>query len=211
MKKNTKKYAFNFVELLLVLMILGVVAALSFPILQNIKDDEDIYQAYMKKAIQDVSDASIMALIRNRYLTDYGRLGLMGHAKNGNYYPRNSLGIRYAFNTIINGVECGDCSGNANIPCREESCLSAQFPAQGSASATKPDTPGIIYGKSVMLFEYSHAVGVDDPAIPERFGFIMIDMNGNKGPNTMCQDRYRFLLHRNRAVLDTTTGCTLGI
>ena len=49
------------------------------------------------------------------------------------------------------------------------------------------------------------------PAIPERFGFIMIDMNGDKRPNTMCQDRYRFILYENRAILDPTTNCSMSL
>ena len=55
---------FNFVELMLVMAVLGVIVALTFPILKNIKDDDDIHRAYMKKANQDVTDALSMALIK---------------------------------------------------------------------------------------------------------------------------------------------------
>ena len=72
MSKNICKYnAFTFVELLMVMLILGIIITLTMPLLQNIKNDDELYRSYMKKAIHDVTDATSLVFLREKYLTDF--------------------------------------------------------------------------------------------------------------------------------------------
>ena len=214
-----KKYkGFNFVELMLVMVVLGVIITLTLPLLKNIKDDDDIHRAYMRKANQDVTDALAMSLIKNRYVRDISRLGKINtNFTNSTYLNAGettptALGMRYLFNTAIAGAECGTTSGDIKIKTYEDADCLSNFvfkTEDGSTSVTLTDeTPGIVLpGNAVMLF--------DDSVIDEVngiYGHIYVDMNGNKAPNTLCKDRYRFILYKDRVALDESiTGCTFAL
>lgn len=182
-----RKYSgFTFVELMMVLLVLGVIIMLTIPLLKNLKDDSKIYRAYMKKANQDVTDAVSMALIKNRLFTGFDRLGKVGKISGGTHtagYDTNAEGIRTALSVAINGKNCPLPDGT--------DCLDTPFVA---------GAPGLILsGKSVMTFEYKYAAATTTKEAT--YGFIYIDMNGNKSPNELCKDRYKFELYKDRAVM----------
>ncbi len=64
-----KKYnAFTFVELLMVMLVLGIIISLTMPLLSNIVNSDDVNRSYMRKAIQDVTDAASLALVKDRFV-----------------------------------------------------------------------------------------------------------------------------------------------
>ena len=209
-----KRYSgFNFVELMLAMCILGIIITLTLPLLKNVKDDDDIYRAYMKKANQDVTDALSMALIKNRYVTDISALGKINAGISTAPYLNNAAivptakGIRYLFNTALRGYECGAVSGDGNIKVSRDNknqikaCLTnTTFDTTTLATITS----GIVVsGNMTMMFDTSAqniANGI--------YAHIYVDMNGNKSPNSLCKDRYRFILYNNRVALD---GCSLEL
>ena len=199
-----KHKGFTFVELMLVLLVLGVIIMLTIPLLSNLKDDDKIYRAYMKKANQDVTDAVSMALIKNRLFTGFDKLGSISGGTGTADYRANSSGIRTALEVAIAGKECTGYSNSANVePCVDNS---NKLVISESKTLTN-DTPGLILsGKSVMMFEYAYE---DATTTKEAtYGFIYIDMNGNKSPNELCKDRYQFELYKDRAVM---VGCDLSL
>ncbi len=186
-----KRYkGFTFVELMLVLLVLGIIIMLTLPLLKNLKDDSKIYRAYMKKANQDVTDAVSMALIKNRAFTGFNALrpladlpaGMAGYTNDA-----DGAGIRTALSVAVAGR---DCEGTG--------CLTNNPPVA--------DAKGLILpGKSVMMFEYNKVDEQKDAAgnvtQEATYGHIYIDMNGDKSPNEDCKDRYTFVLYNDRAVM----------
>ena len=182
-----KHKGFTFVELMLVLLVLGVIIMLTIPLLSNLKDDDKIYRAYMKKANQDVTDAVSMALIKNRLFTGFDRLGNIAAGVNTAGYTATAEGIRTALSVAVAGT---NCEGTG--------CLATPFVA---------NAPGLILsGKSVMMFEYAYTAATATEEAT--YGNIYIDMNGNKSPNENCKDRYTFELYNDRAVM---VGCDLSL
>ncbi len=183
---------FNFVELLLVMMVLGVIMALTMPILTNLKDDDDFYRAYMKKANQDVMDMVSMTLVRNRMigLTGFNKLGhlrLTGVPTTSS--QKNSTYLRKIFSTGIRGEACDGAA-----------CLSSMDFAAVSGDAITPSTnaKGLkLPGKAVIIFEYGYKAA--NGTQPAYYGHIYYDINGDKRPNKLCQDRYKFRLFKDSA------------
>ena len=218
MKKNIFKHnAFTFVELLMVMLILGIIITLTMPLLQNIKDDREIYRSYMKKAIHDVTDATSLVFLREKYLTDFtanslNKLCSIYDCTNaGSKYENcsvggscaNSTGLRAIYNLLaVPGAEC-TVAGGAGV----EKCFADATAMPDDATSL----PGIKVGnKTVMQFQYNP----DPPANPTTFGFIYIDVNGNKKPNIPCQDRYRFIIFADRVAIDPAfapEGCSLEL
>lgn len=200
--------AFNFVELMMVMLILGIIISLTMPLVKNIKDDDGIYRSYMKKANQEVIDAFTMGMMRNPSVRDMSSLALIAGAD-------NSHKLRNLFNDAINGLPCGKTfdkdyydehkddadyvekwdEDDANVSCTKNR-LSTQFPDINLANA-----PFIVLGgKSVMVFKDETAAAKIAAGI---YGYVYVDMNGNKSPNEMCKDRYRFIIYRNSVAMDT--------
>ena len=189
---------FNFVELMLVMAVLGVIIALTFPLLKNIKDDDDVYRAYMKKATQDVTDALSMALIKNRFVRDVSYLEKDGIV-NDLYEGVNGVGTRDFLNSAIGGKTCAgtNCLSKVNFE------NSPTDPSK-KVDVSLDDNPGIILGGSAALM-VDKKNGTDDI-----YAHIYVDMNGNKSPNQLCKDRYRFILYKDRVGLDESIdGCSL--
>ena len=215
--------AFNFVELLLVMAVLGMIMGLTIPILTSLKDDDDIYRAYMKKANQDVIDLSSMALIKGRI---YGISGFHSLKKMDRRLPlitfqdNDSQRLTILFNNVISGTYCNRTENYAKVTdyvkdgclCKNSDCKEGEntfhnfAPETGTSIGSNPtsETPGIkLPGKVVMMFK-SEIIDTDDESIkdkgiPKIYGLVYIDMNGVKSPNTLCKDRYKFALHKNGA------------
>ncbi|MCR4880712.1 MAG: prepilin-type N-terminal cleavage/methylation domain-containing protein [bacterium] len=226
-----KKKAFTFVELLLVMLVLGIIISLTLPIIKNIKDDEDIYRSYMKKANQDITDAMSMIFIREPNFTGFE----MFEAPAGSYdndlvkqfFGTNikNVQLRNAFNKGLNTFECGVCTDADSSECAklivknaagydEErmQCAAVSFQAQKTALANNiaDNQPGLILaGKPIFVFQYQYFEKNDALNRPEPiYGFVYVDMNKDKGPNELCKDRYRFIIYNDRVAMD---GCNLEL
>jgi len=196
---------FNFVELMLVMAVLGVIIALTFPLLKNIKDDDDVYRAYMKKATQDVTDALSMALIKNRFVRDVSYLEKDGIV-NDLYEGVNGVGTRDFLNSAIGGKTCAGTNCLSEVKFKN----SPTDPSK-KVEVSLANKPGIILGGSAALMVDTSVKSID-VAEPHKsiYAHIYVDMNGNKSPNQLCKDRYRFILYKDRVGLDESIdGCSL--
>ena len=225
--------AFTFVELLLVMLVLGVVISLTLPIIKNIKDDDDIFRSYMKKANQDVTDALSMIFIKETNFTGFEMFEstntydqeIVGHFGDGS----NCTKLKNAFNRGLNTVECGDCvlklkhdgvtrdwtnckTVGTGAAIRPDNCTAIAF-KDASDNDVPLNQPGLVLsGKPIMVFQYDYsdpdntAVGEVDPDESNNiYGYIYIDMNKDKGPNQYCKDRYKFIIYNDRVAMDTDT------
>lgn len=213
-----KLKAFTFVELLLVMLVLGIIISLTLPIVKNIKDDGDIYRAYMKKANQDVTDAINMIFIKEPVFTGFhmfednpGSLtkfyNAAGDAAND---PNKTKWLRNAFNTGLNTQECKDCKDSANkSTCSTDgNCTAIDFQNAAGVAQGVTAKPGLVLnGKPIWLFSY----GVDNNyggTGETIYGRIYVDMNKEKAPNTLCKDRYIFVIYNDRVAME---GCDYSL
>ncbi|MDD3594630.1 MAG: type II secretion system protein [Candidatus Gastranaerophilales bacterium] len=176
--------AFNMTELMLVMMILGVILVLTLPLAMNIKDDDKIFAGYKGKANKDIADASQYALLKNR-AKSYSNIK-MNDKDTGLPLTNDSQILREFLSSTISYKS--KCQGFGNT---EANCLKI-------AVADFENTYGLkIQNGEVIMFNY------DNPGCVETAcGRILVDMNGDKKPNTIGQDRYTFTLFRDRAVID---------
>ena len=227
--KNKK--GFTFVELLLVMLVLGIIISLTLPIIKGIKDDDDIHRAYMKKANQDVSDAMNMISIKeNKFKGMYMLEGNKLAAVNANY-SYDAKGLRNLFNAGLGGLKCGECSEADRSKCYLNAtnnlvqCIisAPDFKVGNTAAGIKTNgTPGIVLGgKPVMIFQlndynagnqvkcsYNNTGKSKDEKV---YGCLFIDMNKDKGPNEFCKDRYKFVIYNDRIAMETDKtkgGCS---
>ena len=223
MRKNK---AFTFVELLLVLMILGIIMALTIPIIKNLKDDDDIYRAYMKKANQDVTDAMNMVFIKEPNFHGFSKLesydAFQPPAHITNATSKMNVRLRKAFNRALNAMECQNCT-SVSVPklkCEtDDACIAKTF--AGYNGRNIQENEGLyVGGKPVMLFQWVGDKNLSDNNGEKIYGYLYMDMNKDKRPNEMCKDRYRFIVYDDRAVMDTRQlddagdpagGCTFDV
>ena len=200
-----KRKGFNMVELMLTMMLLGIIAALTLPLLKNLKDDDDVYRAYLKKANQDVTDIISMAFIKNKSkgIINFNRLGRKPHSSTTVLYPANATGLQELFLTAVKGSKCTGtaCLADLNFSCTTEDkkCPASKEVKTAVLSKTSP-APGIkLQGKTILMFKWEKITGTADN--PATFGYVFFDINGDKGPNQLCKDRYKFQLLKNSAKL----------
>ena len=172
-----QKYrAFTLVELLMVILILGVIITLTAPLLRNLLNNDDMNRAYLKKALQDVTDATSLALVKSRF-------------QFGDASSDDSTEIRNKYRLSVAGTNINATAADA---------------ASWGALGLTAGTPGINVGnKSLMYFERN--LQAADGSNAQREGFVYYDVNGPKRPNAACADRYKFILYSNRVILDPTT------
>lgn len=202
--------AFTFVELLLVMLVLGIIISLTLPIVKNIKDDGDIYRAYMKKANQDVTDAINMIFIKDPAFTGFQSVndGITA-ARDANFSATDS-GLRYAFNKGLNTQECKSCTsaGDRSTCSTNDNCTAIDFKNANGVAQNVTAKPGLVLnGKPIWLFSY----GVDNNygGIGETiYGRIYVDMNKDKSPNALCKDRYIFVIYNDRVAME---GCDYSL
>jgi len=167
---------FTFVELMMVLLVISLIATLTMPILRNLVNKEDIYRGYLKKAIADVTDAFVISDLQSRSFTASNcTIGGSANQSCTEIFDNDS-GFRDVFATFaLNGENCaaGSCGNEFN--------------------ASIGSIPGILIGKTMILFEHANTI-VDDMNVK---GYIYYDINGEKDPNSYCRDRFRFIFYQN--------------
>lgn len=234
------KKAFTFVELLLVMLVLGIIISLTLPIIKGIKDDKDIYRAYMKKANQDVTDAVNMISIKENKFRGFE---MVKGAFEGNDRLRSTLTpayidtapghetrcntLRNLFNVGLDTYECGTCRDVASNNCYKDTdnkvlpCITTDF-SRNNVNEGITGQPGLVIGgKPVLVFLYSYddgtgaaRVGTRGTATDPIYGYVYVDMNKDKGPNEYCKDRYKFIIYNDRVAMETDKrngGCSLTL
>ena len=236
--KNKNLKGFTFVELLLVMLVLGIIISLTLPIIRGIKDDDDIHRAYMKKANQDVTDAVNMIsikenkfrgfeMVKNAYASNCttpqagsSRTALTEakYISTGADNCGNTL--RNLFNAGLNTFECGTCRNVATNCYKDKDnkvlpCITTDFKYKNAAGTPINEgiiaQPGLVIGgKPVLIFLYDYDDSGDEPT----YGYIYVDMNKDKGPNEYCKDRYKFIIYNDRVAMETDPakgGCSMAL
>ena len=173
------KKGFTLAEVLITLVIIGVIAAMTIPTLMNSTNNQE-FRVGLKKAISALNQA--MSL---NYALEGTQVG--GDTLNTNQNIVNNL-FKKRMSVITTAT-----SGNA-------------FDAEGTG-ITATDNQNIFYTADGMRFAVSYAAGEYDPVADQMYyGLILIDVNGEKAPNTLCKDAnqptdtYVATLYGNRVV-----------
>ena len=204
--------AFTFVELLLVMLILGIIISLTLPIVKNIKDDGDIYRAYMKKANQDVTDAINMIFIKVPDFTGFQSVKDGITASYDARFTASNAGLRYAFNKGLNTQSCKDCNEANPSECATNSdCTTHDFYVGNTAQGVASNPGLVLNGKPIWLFKWDCPTGAacpTDDANETYYGHIYVDMNKDKSPNKLCEDRFIFVVYNDRVAME---GCDYSL
>ena len=184
------KKGFTLAEVLITLVIIGVIAAMTIPTLMNSTNQQE-FRTGIKKAISTLNQA---------------------------------MSLNYA----LEGKQVGDADLNTgasvvdNLFKKRMSVIStatsgAAF-AVGDSGVTATDNSNIFYtadGMRIAVTASGTAVGYDTDADEYYYGYMVIDVNGEKGPNTMTteaaapRDTYVATVYGNRVVAGKT-GVTTG-
>ena len=174
------KKGFTLAEVLITLVIIGVIAAMTIPTLMNSTNNQE-FRVGLKKSISALNQA--MSL---NYALEGTQVG--GDTLNTNQTIVNNL-FKKRMSVITTAT-----SGNA-------------FAVSTDAGITPTDNENIFYTADGMRFAVSYAAGEYDPVADQMYyGLILIDVNGEKAPNTLCKDAnqptdtYVATLYGNRVV-----------
>lgn len=193
-KQNNKRIGFTLSEVLVTLLVIGVVAAMTVPILNNAIRQADL-NTEAKKALSVANQAYTMAVNDNG-----GGFGAYYASQTQSVVKFNALKSQLKitndcpYNSNPQG-KCWSASGvglnNYRVPgCQMTSNDGSQFQ---NTSFTTAD------GMFWMLYSYSTTTGVD---------LLFVDVNGNKGPNDWGKDVFIFNLNDTN-ITPSKTGCTL--
>ena len=173
------KKGFTLAEVLITLVIIGVIAAMTIPTLMNSTNNQE-FRVGLKKAISALNQA--MSL---NYALEGTQIGAENLSSNQNIVD-NLFKKRMSVITTAT-------SGNAF--------------AVGDSGITATDNQNVFYTADGMRFAVSYASGEYDPIADQMYyGLILIDVNGEKAPNTLCTnanqptDTYVATLYGNRVV-----------
>lgn len=167
--------AFTLSEVLLVLSVIGVVAALTMPTLvQKISDDQ--YKTAWKKSFSEISQAVNMIALDNG-----GSLQGICAANDDDYCFRNIM------NKKLNFIKTCDVSQLVT-----SGCLNADNPTYGSG------TGGVLNSGTsiVMNHEYNICDSTRDNS-SKHCAHLVVDINGLKPPNIFGKDKFGLFIFAN--------------
>lgn len=193
-KTYLKVKAFTLSEVLLVLSVIGVVAALTIPtLIQKVGNDQSV--ASLKKEYSTFSQASLQIASENGG-------SLEGNAFNGAGTMADNANVMSMFASKLNLIKnCGSGTG----------CWYTSTATQlnGNTWYTNPDS-NLTGGKAVLadgtlLTMYDNAGNCtsdygDGPLDGTVCGYVYFDINGNTPPNKMGRDIFCFLFTKTGAV-----------
>ena len=180
---------FTLAEVLITLVIIGVIAAMTIPTLMNNTNKQE-YVSRLKKAYSTLSQAT------NRIITEEGN-------------PRGDIGgwatsTEAVFNMykkyLSNAKVCGiDTNG----------CFSGTYLRMDGTTATYDNnkyTLVIADGTEISMWDanFSLNCSLSSSGTNHVCQQIMVDINGEKGPNKLGQDAFSFTLQEHGLV---PTGC----
>ncbi|MCR5260963.1 MAG: prepilin-type N-terminal cleavage/methylation domain-containing protein [Candidatus Gastranaerophilales bacterium] len=178
------KKGFTLAEVLITLVIIGVIAAMTIPTLMNSTNQQE-FRTGFKKAISSLNQAlSLNYALEATQLGD-ATLDTETNVLNNLFKKRMSV------------VGTATSVGFATDPT--------------SLVGTPTDNQGVFYTADGMRFGFKMTTGKDTEANEYYYGYILIDVNGEKGPNTMTttasapKDTYIATMYGNRVVAGTPT------
>lgn len=172
---NAAQKAFTLAEVLITLLIIGVVSSIAIPIVLNdIKEAE--YNEGIKKAYADLSNALKMIQVNNGGTVNVGVIG-------------NTAGSLAITNEFCNVMSCIRVDGTSNIfgPINYKYYKGDEY---SSFPGTSSNTPAVIINNgsfvSFRSYDSCNYSGINN------CGYIIIDINGKKGPTMLGRDFYYF-------------------
>lgn len=196
-KYNIKKLAFTLAEVLITLGIIGVVAAITIPILYSVYEEQQ-YNTGCKKAFQTISNALGIVLSKDNYID----------ANSGD------TALRTEFANAMTFIKTG--AQNQIFVDSKNTAIWYQFYKSIPAAVYPPFAAG---SASAILSDGSY-IGFSSRADCNTVNIcadIAIDINGAAGPNTVGKDFYYFLLKKKNNTfkiepggLNDGTSCVVG-
>jgi prepilin-type N-terminal cleavage/methylation domain-containing protein len=186
------KKGFTLAEVLITLVIIGVIASMTIPTLMNSTNSQE-FKVGLKKAISALNQA--MSL---NYALENTKVGSSSDLQSASDVVTNLFQKRMSvISTATNGTAF----------------------ATDTTSHVTPTSGQLFYTADGMRYAIAvSSTGTYDPTADEMYyGYVMIDVNGDKGPNTMCTDAntptdtYIATLYGNRVVAGdpaSTTGAS---
>lgn len=193
---NKKIKGFTFVELMMVMLILGFIAALTIPLLKNLVNKNDYHRAYQRKAIAEITNAYSLIQLKTRNLTANNcKFGNSNNQPCANY-TGNNTNLRDLFAMVINGTKINGQNWGTNNQLN--------------------NLPGLeINKKAVLLFNIENitlkinGVNINYNNVPVIYydadGYELRNGNVTQNPASYCRDRYKFLIINDRVMLDPNT------
>lgn len=179
------KKGFTLAEVLITLVIIGVIAAMTIPTLMNSTNNQE-FRVGLKKAISALNQA--MSL---NYALEGTQIGAENLSSSQNIVD-NLFKKRMS---VITTATSGTAFGVA------------------STGITATDNQNVFYTADGARYAVSYAAGAYDPVADQMYyGLILIDVNGEKGPNTVCTnaqqptDTYVATMYGNRVVAGATSS-----
>ena len=181
MTRIKKFTAFTLAETLIVMGIIGVVAALTIPSLTNSTNSKDIV-AKVRKTHANLDDAFGRMIAQHGELEDWSTANITS----------NTLGHRLAANMKLSKQCAGasTCSGDAKT-------LTNGGEASGTPGYSAILADGTAIGVNIFDANCANTVGTT-PALAKTCGSVVIDVDSYNGKNTQGIDEFNFWI--------TTTG-----
>lgn len=196
MKRNKIFSAFTLAEVLITLGIIGIVAEMTIPtLLSNAQNAE--YIGKMKK------NYSIMSQAYMQIANDSGNVGNFANAisvcTNGTGGTQDNNCFRTVFEQKLNFITSCD-QGSSRGVCFPSSPVLLNRTLQSDNSFRDTYASGLILKDGThMLFSMdSNACSFSRGSLTNECGWIAIDVNGLKNPNTWGRDLYAFIIYRDR-------------
>lgn len=177
------KKGFTLAEVLITLVIIGVIAAMTIPTLMNSTNNQE-FRVGLKKAISALNQA--MSL---NYALEGTQIGADTLSSSENIVKNLFKKRMSVITTATSGTAFG----------------------AGASGISATDNTNIFYTADGARYAVSYAAGAYDPVADQMYyGLILIDVNGEKGPNTLCTnaqqptDTYVATMYGNRVVAGAT-------
>jgi len=197
MKRDFKiKFGFTLAEVLITLGIIGVVAAMTLPVLIQ-KHQKKVTVTKLKKAYTTIANAFNMAAAEHGSIDGIFPIGAAVVAEDVKSFFNDYL-FKYLNNPVMhdNRYYPVQCANGFNIYfLNKNSCTTTNFATTyGSGRVLFSTTSGdeVAYFVYIMAWDNS-----DDNHIAQyaQNYMLMIDINGNKKPNQYGKDVFRFTIY----------------
>lgn len=179
------KKGFTLAEVLITLVIIGVIAAMTIPTLMNSTNNQE-FRVGLKKAISALNQA--MSL---NYALEGTQIGADNLSSSENIVNELFKKRMSVITTATSGTAFG----------------------VGATGISATDNTNVFYTADGARYAVSYAAGAYDPVADQMYyGLILIDVNGEKGPNTVCTnaqqptDTYVATMYGNRVVAGATSS-----
>lgn len=195
-REYKKAFAFTLVEVLITLLIIGVIAVIVIPALNNYIQEKELHTA-LKEAFSLFSQATKMIMLENG--------GTIAQLSNTGFPNNDSDYVRTLYEKYLKiNQKCSSWSGNSCsfLPSDYKSYDYADV-AYKNGNTFNIGRTGWHDGSSIELSNGMIAVisytkpactGEGDSGYPNSCGYIMVDVNGHKEPNRWGYDVYKFYI-----------------